>query len=110
MSNPTFSDSNFVAGYGDFANDPTKTGISDRGPLPIGTYYVGAKRSGSSRRSLTPDPLNNMFGRFAFQTHGCGNPKTCSNGCIAAKDLSTTSLLNYIFGLEEGNNTIYVTE
>lgn len=111
----TFSSSQFVAGNNlnpncnDCQNNPDRTNVSDHGPLPVGTYAIGPQLPGSSRRNLTPQPGTQMFGRFAMQVHGCGNPATCSNGCIAATTNAVRDEFNQKMGLEEGQNTLTVT-
>jgi len=62
----------------------------------------------SSRRDLTPDPENDMMGRDGIQTHGCGDPSTCSEGCIAAKSNDTRDAFNDAMSSEEGDNTVIV--
>ncbi|MFM6928982.1 MAG: tlde1 domain-containing protein [Bdellovibrio sp.] len=109
MNNPSYSSGNFVSGNGANANNPAATDILNSGPLPVGSYSVGPMNPGSKRRNLTPLPGTDLGNRTGgFQTHGCSNPSTCSNGCIAATTNGDRDLLNFIFGLEEGNNTINV--
>jgi hypothetical protein len=49
-----------------------------------------------------------MKGRFAFQTHGCGDPATCSDGCIAFTTNADRDEFNENMSLEEGQNTLTV--
>jgi RHS repeat-associated protein len=112
--NPAFSSSQYVAGNNldpnctDCQNNPNRTGVRNRGPLPTGTYKIEQQRPSSSRRDLTPSPGNTMFGRFAFQVHGCRNPASCSEGCIAATTNQVRDEFNRLMSLEEGNNTLTV--
>jgi hypothetical protein len=76
------------AGHGEGLNNPALCNVRDVGPLPQGTYTIGQplndKQVGVFAMPLTPDPLNEMFGRSAFFIHG-DNPElnhTASDGCI----------------------------
>lgn len=76
------------AGRGAGLNNPAAQNRQNTGPLPQGTYTVGAptQRRGPQTRPLTPAPGNNMFGRAGFLIHG-DNPaqnNTASEGCIIA--------------------------
>src|SRR5262249_31861890 len=87
---PPFSSSEFVSGNNsdptcsDCQNNQNRAAVKNHGPIPIGSYTIGPRRPSSSRRDLTPSPGNTMFGRTAFQIHGCRYPASCSEGCIAA--------------------------
>jgi RHS repeat-associated protein len=115
-NNSVFHSDKFVAGNNqnptcsNCQNNEEHADVSDHGPIPPGFYRVEPKKPNSSRRPLTPDPntKKNMHGRFAFQTHGCSNPATCSNGCIAATDNSTRDALNDALAKEEGRNDLVV--
>ncbi|MDO9710743.1 tlde1 domain-containing protein [Paracraurococcus lichenis] len=67
-------------------NNPKAQCLQDVGPLPRGSYTIGAPRPGPSPFSLplTPDPANDMCGRSAFLIHGdsIARPGTASHGCI----------------------------
>ena len=112
---PQFSSSNFVSGNNqsskcsDCQNNPKRTGVPNHGPLPTGDYSVGPQHKGSSRRDLSPLQGTRMAGRFGMQVHGCGNPQTCSDGCIAATKNKVRDQFNSFMGLEEGHNTMHVT-
>jgi RHS repeat-associated protein len=108
MDNPTYSSDTFVSGNNGGKNNPDATDIPFVGPIPVGDYEVGPQNPGTTRRNLTPLDGTDTQGRDGFQTHGCGNPDTCSEGCIAATTNTNRQLLNYLFGLEEGNNVIHV--
>ena len=76
------------AGHGDGLNNPAKQTVVGVGPLPVGTYTIGAPidsaHVGKYAMPLLPDASNEMHGRSAFFFHG-DNPqggKTASNGCI----------------------------
>jgi hypothetical protein len=91
-------------------NNSSSTSMPFQGPLPLGSYSIGhQKGGGSSRRRLTPDAGTFMFGRDSFQLHGCSDPSTCSNGCIAATTNKTRDRLNQLLHLEEGHNRMNVT-
>gem|GEM_PF-3407798 len=112
---PSFSSNDWVSGNNtsancpDCQNNPKRTGVSDHGPLPTGDYSVGPQHKGSSRRDLKPGNPGQMGGRFGMQVHGCGNPQTCSDGCIAATTNKVRDRFNLLMGLEEGRNTMHVT-
>jgi len=109
---PRFNSSNFVSGNNEILegvkNNPNYTHVPFHGPIPVGKYKIGSQRRNSSRRDLVPFPANNMFGRNNFQIHGCGNPNTCSEGCVAATRISTRNTFNRLMSLEEGRNTLRV--
>lgn len=69
---------------------------------------IGSKLGNSSRRKLTPDENTITYGRTDFQSHGCGDSKHCSAGCIAATTNAVRDLFNNLLSLEEGNNTLHV--
>jgi RHS repeat-associated protein len=89
-------------------NNPDRTNVLYRGPIPEGDYIIGPQRPNSSRRDLMPSILNNMYGRINFQIHGCRIPAECSEGCIAATRNALRDRFNYLMRLEEGNNRLHV--
>jgi RHS repeat-associated protein len=109
-SNPSFDSDDYVAGQNsptcpDCQNNPSRVNVPDFGPIPPRPYKIGDRLTpGGHRRRLTPNPSN---GRWGFQTHGCGNPNTCSNGCVAATDNNTRDLFDDLMDLED-NNTLVV--
>lgn len=77
------------AGNGDGLNNPDAQDQMSVGPLPRGSYTIGAPTDnahmGPFVLPLTPDPGNTMFGRSGFFIHGDkinGPPHTASDGCI----------------------------
>ena len=77
------------SGHGPGVNDPTMQSVENVGPLPCGTYTIGAPRDpvdrlGPIAMPLHPDPTNEMFGRFSFFIHGDtpSMDQTASDGCI----------------------------
>ena len=116
LVHPAFQSSNFVTGNNrlsgptqfDLQNNPSATGVKFHGPLPQGDYTIGRQRPGSSRRDLTPDPRNDMQDRDSMQLHGCRDPSTCSDGCIAAKKNTTRDEINRDLHQEEGRNRLHV--
>lgn len=106
-NNPPFTSNNAASGTGSCQNSPPCQNVRDHGPIPPGTYTVGPQLPNSSRRNLTPDPSNTMYRRYGFQTHGCGNPATCSTGCIAFTTNADRDLFNHLMDLEP-NSTITV--
>jgi len=69
-------------------NNPTLQHVHDVGPIPVGTYSIGSAEDtlthGPFVLPLTPDPVNQMFGRAGFLIHGDSvvEPGTASRGCI----------------------------
>ncbi len=71
-------------------NNPAMQSVANRGPLPQGIYSIGTAlpigpgRTGKFVLPLTPDPANQMFGRFGFYLHGDNAAEnfTASDGCI----------------------------
>lgn len=112
-AHPSFGPHSYVSGNNlspacrDCQNNPNRVTVSDHGPIPPGVYRIGRsfRRPGAthSRRRLTPDPGR----RFAFQMHWCGDPNTCSNGCIGGGSFDE---LDRLLSLEEGDNFITVFE
>ena len=100
------------AGHGQGVNNPAMQGISNTGPLPLGTYTIGHQQSnvtgtgvtlpGSMR--LTPAPDNEMLGRAGFLIHGphTNDNQDSSNGC----PIFTRDVRNQIGG--SGDNELWV--
>ncbi len=115
-THPTFDHTDYTAGNNTLPqcpncqNNPAQTSVPSHGPIPTGTYTIGPPLPAphNLRRWLTPDPANTMFGRSGFQTHGCGDPATCSEGCIAATTNAVRDEFNRLMALEEGQNTLTV--
>ena len=118
-----------LSGYGENANDSTKTNVSHLGPLPCGLYTIEPERNdvghlGPVVMNLTPYPSNEMFGRSLFRIHGYSkdDPKTqtdesllSSHGCICAKretrqavSKSPNRVLQVIDGLDSKLVAIYL--
>jgi hypothetical protein len=78
------------AGIGAGLNNPNEQDQPFVGPLPRGTYTIGAPIANGGHLGpfvlpLTPWATNQMFGRAGFFIHGdriAGPPHTASNGCI----------------------------
>jgi len=76
------------AGRGAGLNNPNAQNQQNTGPLPQGTYTVGAPVNGThlgpGARALTPSPTNTMFGRGGFYIHPDNRRQnhTASEGCI----------------------------
>lgn len=75
------------AGIGAGLNNPAMQGVEDTGPLPQGSYSIGAPthRKGPLTLPLTPLPGTNLLGRpGGFLIHGdnSSNNHTASQGCI----------------------------
>lgn len=69
-------------------NNPAMQDVRAVGPLPQGTYALGApvaqSHLGPYAIPLIPDPANTMFWRGDFYLHGDSiqNPGNASEGCI----------------------------
>jgi hypothetical protein len=76
------------SGIGEGLNNPAKQDVQGVGPLPQGSYTIGAPfddpTTGPYSMRLEPAIGNNMFGRSAFLIHGdtISNDHTASHGCI----------------------------
>ncbi len=76
------------AGQRDGKNNPNMQDVPKTGPLPQGSYTIGAPHdsphTGKYTMDLTPASDNNMFGRSDFRIHGAAfeNPELSSEGCI----------------------------
>jgi RHS repeat-associated protein len=96
----------------DCQDNPTQTGVRYNGPLPMGDYIIGPQIPGTNRRSLAPQfdmTATNRSG--GFQTHGCANRATCSEGCVAFTTNSLRDQFNNLMNREgsEGlTNRLYV--
>lgn len=80
---------NGYSGIGAGLNSPASQNIPNVGPVPQGTYKIGAAHTppdhlGILALPLYPDPANTMFGRFGFFIHGDNQfeNNTASNGCV----------------------------
>jgi len=109
-NNPAYNSSNAVSGRNtqacpDCQNNPNRTGVQTAGPIPAGTYTVGPQLPGSTRRNLIPQ--TNIAPRFGFQTHGCANPMTCSEGCIGFTTNPGLDAFNSLIAAEP-NSTVTV--
>jgi YD repeat-containing protein len=90
-------------------NNPDRTDVQSQGPIPPGLYNIEAKnnprRNHQTWRYLEPvEPIK----RGPFAIHGCGNPNTCSEGCLAATDNNTRDDLDFFLRFEEGKNRLTV--
>lgn len=76
------------SGAGPGKNNPAMDNVRDVGPIPRGQYAIGAPVNtvthGPYVLPLTPDPKNEMHGRFSFLVHGDSliEPGTASKGCL----------------------------
>jgi hypothetical protein len=114
-AHPSFLSDQFVSGNNqsqncpDCQNNPDRTGGANAflGPLPETNYLIGPQH-GLSRRDLIPIDPTQMQGRSNMQLHGCSNPASCSNGCIAAIPNAVRDNLNRLLRLEDGTNWLRV--
>jgi hypothetical protein len=76
------------AGHGDGRNNPAMQDVPNTGPLPQGTYDIGAghysSNTGPNTMNLTPQPGTNTFGRDLFRIHGNNSTNDASHGCVVA--------------------------
>lgn len=79
------------SGFGPGRNAPTWQDHHDVGPIPQGTYTIGAPECvvipgphGPFVLRLQPDPTNEMWGRSGFLVHGDSKAHggCASHGCI----------------------------
>jgi hypothetical protein len=76
------------SGAGECKNVPAAQDVHNAGPIPRGTYTIGAPVNtvthGPYVLPLTPDAANEMCGRAGFLIHGDSvvHPGTASEGCI----------------------------
>ena len=78
------------AGHGAGVNNPAMEKIPNVGPLPQGVYTIAAPVNTATHGPyvmwLTPDPSNQMFGRYGFAIHGDEianvGKRLASQGCI----------------------------
>lgn len=76
------------SGAGLGKNNPALQSLRNVGPIPVGTYTIGAPYNSSSHgplcMALIPAATNVMWGRSAFLIHGDSirSPGTASQGCI----------------------------
>jgi len=86
-------DGEFIAtgysGNGDGLNNPQAQGQGFVGPIPRGTYTIGAAMQDGGHMGpfvlpLTAWPVNRMFGRDGFFVHGdnATRDQSASQGCI----------------------------
>ena len=79
---------NGYSGLGDGKNNPDMQSVPNIGPVPQGSYTVGAPRANLSKgrwtMPLTPDPGTNTFGRKGLLIHADSvhHPGAASTGCI----------------------------
>ena len=76
------------SGFGDGVDNTNEEAIPDQGPIPEGTYTIGAAfthpQCGPIAMRLTPSDDTNTFGRAGFLIHGdnAAMNHTASHGCI----------------------------
>ena len=79
------------SGYGTDKNQPNDESVKNLGPIPHGTYTIGAPECvgapgphGPFVLPLTPNDTTTMFGRSGFKIHGDSieHPGSASQGCI----------------------------
>jgi hypothetical protein len=76
------------SGHAEGKNDPALQNEPNIGPIPCGTYTIGAPFDspghGPYCLRLEPDPANQMFERSGFLMHGDSivHPGMASMGCI----------------------------
>jgi hypothetical protein len=90
MRNGTVLIGTGYAGRGEGLNNPAMQAVPNIGPLPQGIYTINPPINTTTHGPyvmwLTPDPANEMFGRFGFGIHAdeIANPgkHLASTGCI----------------------------
>lgn len=85
--NGSFIDRGY-SGKGGAKNNPMLEGVLNSGPIPRGTYRIGAPfthpHAGGNTLRLTPINGTQTHGRSGFMMHGdsVANPGQASDGCI----------------------------
>ncbi|QJC55795.1 Protein RhsD [Polaromonas vacuolata] len=74
------------AGTSNGRNNPAMQNVSNVGPLPRGTYDIGAghysSNTGPNTMNLTPKPGTDTLGRDLFRIHGNNAANDASHGCV----------------------------
>ncbi|QGZ61645.1 tlde1 domain-containing protein [Paraburkholderia acidisoli] len=76
------------SGHGTGRDNPAMERTPNTGPIPVGTYTIGAPfthpHSGSNTMRLTPAEGTNTHGRNGLMIHGdsIARPGTASQGCV----------------------------
>lgn len=74
------------SGTGEGRNNPDYQSVPQVGPIPVGTYDIGAVRTSSRLGPLVLDlsPTDNTdtLGRSLFRIHGNNKANDASHGCI----------------------------
>jgi hypothetical protein len=80
------------SGTGAGRDNPAMQGVRNVGPIPQGTYEIGAPHDTTTHgpyvMRLTPLPQTVTFGRAGFLIHGDNKRHDASHGCIIlARDI-----------------------
>ncbi len=75
------------SGTGEGRNNPSMQDVHGIGPIPVGTYIIGAAYDdvgglGPCVMHLDPAEGTNTFGRSLFRIHGDNARHDASHGCI----------------------------
>lgn len=86
LQDDTFEGTGY-SGTGEGHNNPDMQDVHDVGPLPTGTYKIGAAYDdigalGPCVMALEPSEDMETFGRSAFRIHGDNVQHDASHGCI----------------------------
>lgn len=98
------------SGHADGKNNPAMQDKPLTGPIPQGTYVIGAPHDtpthGPYVLPLTPFPGNQMFGRNGFLIHGDSlkSPGMASMGCIIVARSAREAIWN------SGDHTLEVVD
>jgi len=94
----------------DYRNDPFAQCVKDRGPIPVGRYYMsdGNNRKTKYSIKLTPVDITAMCNRVNFLIHGDSIhvAGTASEGCIILGLTSRQEILKAI--RSDGTSTLEV--
>jgi Protein of unknown function (DUF2778) len=92
------------SGHGAGVNNPELQYEPEIGPIPVGSYTIGAPfthpHAGPVCMRLTPNPGTDDKGRAGFMWHGdnAANNRTASEGCIISPHtdrLAVAALVSY---------------
>lgn len=100
MDNGTFLFKGYSGNFGPNCNNPDACSVADVGPIPVGSYTMGASYTDEKRGPFTiplyPALENRMFGRAGFLIHGDSieHPGHASDGCIILGPVARKVLAN----------------
>ena len=113
LTNDSEAGSVCYSGHGSGVNNPAMQDAAMVGPIPVGSYTIGAPSThpklGPLAMALTPNPGTDTFGRSGFFMHGDNSAlnHSASEGCIIA---SHNQRLIVAAAVAAGDDQLAVTE